>query len=138
MGRDQHLVNTRDGYLRANECDAGFLNELVGEQALLDNGDINPMEIFSTKFAGFVAESLTYIYYENGGELRLTIEMLSQPEVLTYIRLSIIKVCFYFYSFISTKSSMIFLSISWCDGLSNNPVQLFTSPFLSRGRLLCH
>lgn len=81
MGNDQQLVKNRDGYFSADECDVGFLNELVGEQALSDNGDINPVELLATEFPGFAAESLADIYYANGGDLSLTMEMLAQLEL---------------------------------------------------------
>lgn len=81
LGHDQQLVKNRDGYFSADECDVGFLNELVGEQALSDNGDINPVELLATEFPGFAAESLADIYYANGGDLSLTMEMLTQLEL---------------------------------------------------------
>lgn len=31
MGHDQQLVKNRYGYFNVDECDVGFLNELVGE-----------------------------------------------------------------------------------------------------------
>ncbi|KAH9320723.1 hypothetical protein KI387_015362, partial [Taxus chinensis] len=75
------LIKNRDGYFSADECDLGFLNELVGEQALSDNSGINPVELLSTEFPGFAAESLAGIYYASGGDLSLTMEMLTQLEL---------------------------------------------------------
>lgn len=81
MGHEQQLVKTIDGYVAADECNLGFLNELVGEQALMDNNGINPVELLSTEFPGFAAESLAGIYLASGGDLNLTIEMLTQLEI---------------------------------------------------------
>jgi hypothetical protein len=59
----------------------GFFNELLGEKALSDNGDINLVELLVTEFPGFAAESLEDIYCANGCDLSLTMEMLTQLEL---------------------------------------------------------
>eukprot|EP01018_Ginkgo_biloba_P008057 Gb_15842 [translate_table: standard] len=76
---EQQLVKSRDGY--SDECDVGFLNELLGEQTLQGDGEMTPVEFLATEFPGFAAESLADIYYANGGDLSLTIEMLTQLEL---------------------------------------------------------
>uniref|UniRef100_A0A0C9S854 TSA: Wollemia nobilis Ref_Wollemi_Transcript_5802_2324 transcribed RNA sequence n=1 Tax=Wollemia nobilis TaxID=56998 RepID=A0A0C9S854_9CONI len=81
IGHDQQLVKNRDGYFTADECDLGFLNELLGEQALSDNNGMNPVEYLVTQFPDFAAESLAGIYYASGGDLNLTMEMLTQLEL---------------------------------------------------------
>uniref|UniRef100_A0A0D6QXS5 Smr domain-containing protein n=1 Tax=Araucaria cunninghamii TaxID=56994 RepID=A0A0D6QXS5_ARACU len=52
-----------------------------GEQALSDNNGMNPVEYLATQFPDFAAESLAGIYYASGGDLNLTMEMLTQLEL---------------------------------------------------------
>ncbi|GLJ12698.1 hypothetical protein SUGI_0196150 [Cryptomeria japonica] len=52
-----------------------------GDQGLMDNNGINPVELLSTEFPGFAAESLAGIYLASGGDLSLTMEMLTQLEI---------------------------------------------------------
>ena len=58
-------MKNKDGYFSIDECDVGFLNDLVEKQAFSDKGDINPVELLGIKFSGFTAESLEDIYYAN-------------------------------------------------------------------------
>ena len=47
-----------------------------------DLGEVfDPISVLSTKFPGFASESLAEIYYANGGDLGLTMEMLTELEV---------------------------------------------------------
>lgn len=59
----------------------GFLSDLLGEQAIVDGTDVNPLEFLASQFPGFAAESLAEVYFANGCDLNLTIEMLTQLEV---------------------------------------------------------
>lgn len=60
----------------------GFLNEMLNEQHMLENTDVNnPLEFLSLQFPGFAAESLAEVYFANGGDLNLTVEMLTQLEL---------------------------------------------------------
>ena len=43
-------MKTKDGYFSVDECDVGFLNDLVEKQAFLDNGDINPSSFLLQNF----------------------------------------------------------------------------------------
>ncbi|XP_051151181.1 LOW QUALITY PROTEIN: polyadenylate-binding protein-interacting protein 7 [Andrographis paniculata] len=54
---------------------------MSNEQFLLDSADINPIEFFASQSPGFAAESLAEVYFANGSELNLTIEMLTQLEL---------------------------------------------------------
>ncbi|ERN11311.1 hypothetical protein AMTR_s00024p00246600 [Amborella trichopoda] len=81
MSQDSNLNKGREGQLYSGDPSAGFLSEFLGEQPLLDDGDINPVEFLATQFPGFAVESLADVYYANGGDLSLTIEMLAQLEL---------------------------------------------------------
>eukprot|EP00252_Welwitschia_mirabilis_P026723 TRINITY_DN884_c0_g1_i3.p1 TRINITY_DN884_c0_g1~~TRINITY_DN884_c0_g1_i3.p1 ORF type:complete len:460 (+),score=98.75 TRINITY_DN884_c0_g1_i3:341-1720(+) len=78
---DHQIVKSREGYLSNEECSVGYLNEYVGEQALSDNGDLNPVEYLATKFPDYASESLASIYYATGGDLILTTEILTKLEL---------------------------------------------------------
>ncbi|GFP91417.1 polyadenylate-binding protein-interacting protein 7 [Phtheirospermum japonicum] len=43
--------------------------------------DVSPLEFLASQFPGFAAESLTEVYFASGGDLNLTIEMLTQLEL---------------------------------------------------------
>ncbi|XP_077236383.1 polyadenylate-binding protein-interacting protein 7-like [Tasmannia lanceolata] len=78
---DQHLTNGREGRPYNGDSSAGFLNDLLSEHAVLDDNGINPVEFLASQFPGFAAESVADVYYANGCDLNLTIEMLTQLEL---------------------------------------------------------
>ncbi|CAI9775507.1 unnamed protein product [Fraxinus pennsylvanica] len=78
---DQLLGNVREGPLYNGNSIHGFLSDMSNEQTLLDNTDMNPINFLASQFPGFAAESLAEVYFANGGELNLTIEMLTQLEL---------------------------------------------------------
>jgi hypothetical protein len=55
----------------------------VGEKTFPDDlgGEIDPISLLTSEFPGFASESLAEIYYANGGDLSLTMEMLTELEV---------------------------------------------------------
>ncbi|KAG6417068.1 hypothetical protein SASPL_119218 [Salvia splendens] len=59
----------------------GLVADMSSEQLMLDNSDVSPLEFLASHFPGFAAESLTEVYFANGGDLNLTIEMLTQLEL---------------------------------------------------------
>lgn len=61
-----------------------FLTDIINEKPFVEDIGINPVEFLASKFPGFAAESLAEVYYANGGDLNLTIEMLSQLEVFSF------------------------------------------------------
>ncbi|KAL2235974.1 polyadenylate-binding protein-interacting protein 7-like [Sesamum indicum] len=78
VGSDQLVA--REGLDSGNPRQA-FLGDLSNEQLLVDNAHVNPLEILASQFPGFAAESLAEVYFANGGDLNLTIEMLTQLEL---------------------------------------------------------
>ncbi|KAK4401260.1 Polyadenylate-binding protein-interacting protein 7 [Sesamum angolense] len=77
VGNDQLVA--REGLESGNPRQA-FLGDLSNEQLLVDNAHVNPLEFLASQFPGFAAESLAEVYFANGGDLNLTIEMLTQLE----------------------------------------------------------
>ncbi|KAF9596089.1 hypothetical protein IFM89_007142 [Coptis chinensis] len=51
------------------------------EHAISDDSKISTVEFLASQFPGFAAESLVEVYYANGCDLNLTIEMLTQLEL---------------------------------------------------------
>lgn len=58
----------------------GYLDDMLNEQQM-EGTEVNPLEFLASQFAGFAAESLADVYFANGGDLNLTIEMLTQLEL---------------------------------------------------------
>lgn len=62
----------------------GYLGDMLNEhQQMVETNDVNPIEFLASQFPGFAAESLAEVYVANGGDLNLTVEMLTQLEVLS-------------------------------------------------------
>ncbi|CAA2942138.1 polyadenylate-binding protein-interacting protein 7 [Olea europaea var. sylvestris] len=78
---DQILRNVNEGPLYNGNSFHGFLSDMSNEQTLLENTDMNPIDFLASQFPGFAAESLAEVYFANGGDLNLTIEMLTQLEL---------------------------------------------------------
>ncbi|XP_057776416.1 polyadenylate-binding protein-interacting protein 7-like isoform X1 [Salvia miltiorrhiza] len=78
VGNDQLLA--REGTDGGNPRH-GLLADMSSEQLMLDNSDVSPLEFLASQFPGFAAESLAEVYFANGGDLNLTIEMLTQLEL---------------------------------------------------------
>ncbi|GFZ08701.1 hypothetical protein Acr_20g0005090 [Actinidia rufa] len=77
VNNDQLLSTVRDGLPYSGNSRQGMLNE----QAITENTEMNPLEFLAMQFPGFAAESLAEVYVANGGDLNLTVEMLTQLEL---------------------------------------------------------
>ncbi|KAL8054452.1 hypothetical protein ABFX02_05G138200 [Erythranthe guttata] len=77
VSNDQHLSGGHD----SGNPGHAFLADMSDEQLLMDNQDVSPLEFLSSQFPGFAAESLAEVYFANGGDLNLTVEMLTQLEL---------------------------------------------------------
>ncbi|KAI7998173.1 Polyadenylate-binding protein-interacting protein 7 [Camellia lanceoleosa] len=77
VDNDQVLTTIREGLPYNGNSRQGMLNE----QAIAENTEMNPLEFLASQFPGFAAESLAEVYVANGGDLNLTIEMLTQLEL---------------------------------------------------------
>lgn len=76
-GREVHPYNGNSRH--------GFMSDMFGEHAMVDDTDMNPLEFLASQFPGFAAESLAEVYFTNGCDLNLTIEMLTQLEVNYFV-----------------------------------------------------
>ncbi|KAI3846684.1 hypothetical protein MKX03_029147 [Papaver bracteatum] len=59
----------------------GYLNDMLSENPGFDGSEVNPVEYLALQFPGFAAESLAEVYYANGCDMNLTVEMLAQLEL---------------------------------------------------------
>lgn len=78
---NQHISIGREEHTYDDNSRHGF-NDFLAEQALVDDIDVNPLEFLASQFPGFAAESLAEVYFANRCDLNLTIEMLTQLEVM--------------------------------------------------------
>ncbi|KDP34012.1 hypothetical protein JCGZ_07583 [Jatropha curcas] len=81
VGSDQLLGNGREVHSYNGNSRPGFLNDVLGEHAIIDDNDMNPVEFLASQFPGFAADSLAEVYFANGCDVNLTIEMLTQLEL---------------------------------------------------------
>ncbi|KAF8406805.1 hypothetical protein HHK36_005926 [Tetracentron sinense] len=81
LNGDQHLNNVREGLPYNGNSSSGFQNGILSEHVVSDDTDISPVDFLALQFPGFAAESLAEVYYANGCDLNLTIEMLTQLEL---------------------------------------------------------
>ncbi|KAJ1382265.1 Smr domain [Sesbania bispinosa] len=78
---NQHINSGPEGLTYDDNSRHGFLNDVLAENAILDDTDLNPLKFLASLFPGFAAESLAEIYFANGCDLHLTTEMLTQLEL---------------------------------------------------------
>ncbi|CAN0918360.1 Polyadenylate-binding protein-interacting protein 7 [Linum grandiflorum] len=81
VNTDQLIANGREMNTFSENPRQRFVNDILSEQALMDGTEMNPLEFLASQFPGFAAESLAEVYYANGCDLNLTIEMLIQLEL---------------------------------------------------------
>lgn len=56
---------------------------MIPENPNVGEMEVNPVEFLASQFPGFAAESLAEVYFANGCDLQLTVEMLTQLEVFS-------------------------------------------------------
>ncbi|KAJ9168141.1 hypothetical protein P3X46_019702 [Hevea brasiliensis] len=78
---DQLLGSVREVHPYNGNSRPGLMNDVLGEHAIVDDIDMNPVEFLASEFPGFAADSLAEVYFANGCDLNLTIEMLTQLEL---------------------------------------------------------
>uniref|UniRef100_A0A1J3ES78 Polyadenylate-binding protein-interacting protein 7 n=1 Tax=Noccaea caerulescens TaxID=107243 RepID=A0A1J3ES78_NOCCA len=81
MNADHLLGNEREGNPFGGSSRHGFINDMVTESPNLGEVEVNPVEFLASQFPGFAAESLAEVYFANGCDLHLTVEMLTQLEL---------------------------------------------------------
>lgn len=77
---DQMLAGIIDGPPYNGDSGQGSLNGMLNEQQM-EATEINSLEFLASQFPGFEFESLAEVYYANGCDLSMTIEMLTQLEL---------------------------------------------------------
>ncbi|GFY95181.1 hypothetical protein Acr_10g0005660 [Actinidia rufa] len=78
IGNNNQLLTTiRD---RPN-YDGNPRHGLLNEPAVAENMEMNPLDFLALQFPGFATASLAEVYFANGSDLNLTIEMLNQLEL---------------------------------------------------------
>lgn len=75
-----HVNSGQEALAYDDNARHGFLTD-VAENAIVDETDFSPLEFLASLFPGFASESLAEVYFANGCDLHLTIEMLTQLEV---------------------------------------------------------
>ncbi|KAK7261010.1 hypothetical protein RIF29_27313 [Crotalaria pallida] len=78
---NQHVGDGREALIYDGNYRHGFLNDVLSENAIVDDTSLNPLEFLAFQFPGFASESLAEVYFANGCDLHLTIEMLTQLEL---------------------------------------------------------
>lgn len=97
VNSNQLISNGQEGSPYDGFSRQGFMNDMFSEHAVVDDTDINPAEFLASQFPGFSAQSLAEVYFANGCDLNLTIEMLTQLEVcLIYLFIKINKYQFHY------------------------------------------
>ncbi|KAK1418341.1 hypothetical protein QVD17_27484 [Tagetes erecta] len=80
MHSDQLLSGVIDEPPYNGDPGQGYLDGLLNEQQM-EATEVNSLEFLASQFPGFAAESLAEVYYANGCDLNLTIEILTQLEL---------------------------------------------------------
>ncbi|KAL5698305.1 hypothetical protein ACHQM5_029363 [Ranunculus cassubicifolius] len=81
LNGDQMIGNGREGLPYNGNPASKYMNEVLSEHMVSDDSEFNPLGFLASVFPGFAAESLADVYYANGCDLNLTIEMLTQLEL---------------------------------------------------------
>ncbi|MFQ6658568.1 hypothetical protein Gotur_027778 [Gossypium turneri] len=81
VNSDQLIGNGREGQLYDGNSSHAFASDILGEHTNINDTEMNHVEFLSSQFPGFAAESLAEVYFANGCDLNLTIEMLTQLEL---------------------------------------------------------
>ncbi|CAN8284371.1 unnamed protein product [Cochlearia groenlandica] len=77
----EQLLSDREGNPYGRSTQHGFVNDMISESSNIGEVEVNPVEFLASQFPGFAAESLAEVYFANGCDLHLTVEMLTQLEL---------------------------------------------------------
>ncbi|OIW15721.1 hypothetical protein TanjilG_04256 [Lupinus angustifolius] len=78
---NQHVIGGREALIYDDNSKHGFLNDILSDNVIVDDTSVNPLEFLASLFPGFASESLAEVYFANGCDLHLTIDMLTQLEL---------------------------------------------------------
>ncbi|EOA26806.1 hypothetical protein CARUB_v10022901mg [Capsella rubella] len=79
MNAEQLIGNDRERNPFSGNSRHGFVNDIITESP--GEMEVNPVDFLASQFPGFAAESLAEVYFANGCDLQLTVEMLTQLEL---------------------------------------------------------
>ncbi|KAL8222945.1 hypothetical protein R6Q57_020344 [Mikania cordata] len=80
LNGDQLITGIVDELYYNGDVGKGYIDGMLNEQQV-EGIEVNSLEFLASRFPGFAAESLAEVYYANGCDLNLTIEMLTQLEL---------------------------------------------------------
>lgn len=80
---DLHFTNGKLDLHYDDGNNAGYFDNSASEYATATEAIVDPLEYLACHFPGFSAESLAELYYANGCDFNLTIEILAQLEVIS-------------------------------------------------------
>ncbi|GKE38083.1 hypothetical protein Tco_1461488 [Tanacetum coccineum] len=103
MNGDQLLAGIIDGPSYNGDSGQGYLDDMLNEQHM-EVTEAHSLEFLASQFPGFAAESLAEVFYANGCDLNLTIEMLTQLEHSL--------VLYGHYSYLAVASFILLLRVS--------------------------
>ncbi|KAL2517995.1 CTC-interacting domain 7 [Abeliophyllum distichum] len=75
------LASIRKGPPNGGNSRHSFLADMPNEQLLMDSTEAHSLDFLASQFPGLNAESLAQVYFTNGGDVNLTIEILTQLEL---------------------------------------------------------
>ncbi|KAG4382570.1 hypothetical protein GLYMA_14G106500v4 [Glycine max] len=78
---DLHVSSGQEALVYDDNTGHGFFNDVFAGNSLVNDTDLNPLEFLASLFPGFASESLSEVFFANGCDLHLTIEMLTQLEI---------------------------------------------------------
>ncbi|KAK8550380.1 hypothetical protein V6N13_118899 [Hibiscus sabdariffa] len=81
VNNDQPIGNGREGQPYNGNSRHAFVSDILGEHTNMDDTEMSHVEFLASQFPGFAAKSLAEVYFANGCDINLTIEMLTQLEL---------------------------------------------------------
>ncbi|KAL2318007.1 hypothetical protein Fmac_031883 [Flemingia macrophylla] len=78
---DLHVNTGQEALVYDDNSGHEFLNDVFAGNSLANDTDLNPLQFLSSLFPGFASESLAEVFFANGCDLHLTVEMLTQLEL---------------------------------------------------------
>ncbi|KAE9585665.1 hypothetical protein Lal_00009989 [Lupinus albus] len=78
---NQDVSGGREALTYNDNSTHGFLNDILCDSGIVDEASLNPLEFLASLFPGFASESLAEVYFANGCDLHLTVDMLTQLEL---------------------------------------------------------
>ncbi|OIW04001.1 hypothetical protein TanjilG_30277 [Lupinus angustifolius] len=78
---NHHVSGSQEALIYDDNSRHGFLNDILSDNGIVNDASLNPLEFLASLFPGFASESLAEVYFANGCDLHLTIDMLTQLEL---------------------------------------------------------